>query len=69
MYTFNDIIDAAGEDIAYRLLNIIKKEYLVKWFYLPNPNFNNKTPFELCREGNKSQLEEMCHRLESGEPQ
>jgi len=54
-YTIDDVYRIAGKELVAKLRGIIddKKntdENIVEWFYKPNKFFENKSPFEICKE-------------------
>ena len=50
-----EIYNVAGKGLTNRMLEIMREEALVPWFYQSNEYFDNRKPIDLCREG-KSEL-------------
>ena len=57
-YTVDNIYEIAGKELTTAMLAVIgTEEDLIKWFYEPNKFYKNKSPYELCIEGEISRLE------------
>jgi len=67
-HTIEDVRTLAGDSLTDRLLDVIKEKAVVDWFYLPNKEFDGKSPYELCQSKDIEPIERMCYMFESGQP-
>lgn len=57
-YTWQDVYNTAGENLAKKLLALNEdRDSLIKWFYEPNKALKGKSPNEFCLEGKNKELE------------
>jgi hypothetical protein len=66
-HTLEEVCEVAGKELVEELAKVIQKDYIPVWFYLTNPAFENKSPYEICKDGQKDRLERMIYDLSSGD--
>ncbi len=47
------IKQVAGKDLSEKLLCLASEKTLITWFQTPLPQYLNKCPYDICREGGK----------------
>lgn len=57
--------ETAGEKLANRIIEVFGNGG-EDWYYLPLKPLGNKTPYEFCRKGKSSEVEDMLVRIEHG---
>lgn len=57
----------AGDDLVSQMIGVFKtKEKARNWFYSPLLALGSKRPYDLCKEGNRQEVEEVLGRIEYG---
>lgn len=64
-----DIKQVAGEDLTNKLLDLISEKALINWFYKPNSEYENKSPYDICKENGqlREKLEDEINSLYLGQ--
>lgn len=55
--TLDDVYESAGKNLTDKMIAITGEKNIVEWFYEPNKAFDDKSPYDLCNEGNSNELE------------
>ena len=58
-YILDNVYESAGKELTDKMIAVVGEENIVKWFYEVNKAFNNKSPYDLCEEGNSDELEKV----------
>ncbi len=61
-----EMYNVAGKDLVERMIEVLGKENYLEWFYSPNTVLNNKKPYDFCKEGKQSEVDDLIGRLEHG---
>ena len=61
-----EITHILGKDLTEKFLGVVKKDAFVKWFYNPNPGFDGKSAYQLCKEGKRGEVERVYEDIKSG---
>lgn len=57
----------AGDDLVKKMNEVMGTENRARnWFYSPLVHLGGERPYDYCKNGNLSEIEEMLGRIESG---
>lgn len=65
-YSRKEMYKVAGKDLVDRMIEVLGKENCLEWFYSPNTALENKKPYDICKEGKKSEVNDLIGRIEHG---
>tara|TARA_Y100000310_G_scaffold345695_1_gene468433 strand:+ start:15700 stop:15960 length:261 start_codon:yes stop_codon:yes gene_type:complete len=57
----------AGDDLVERMTNVLENEENARdWFYSPIKSLDDKRPYDYCKDGKISEVENVLNRIEHG---
>lgn len=61
-----EMYSVAGKSLVKKMRKILGKDNCLEWFYSSNTALNDKAPYDLCKEGRKSEISDLIGRIEHG---